>query len=279
MNDWTRHISVLFAATAITFGASTVVADDELSEEHLDDVEESDEVAAEDLQRAQEAFDAGASYYYEGEYGDAIREFRRAHQRYPHPIFSHNIARANEELERYDRALDAAREARELNEEATQARDRLPDNAEAVNSGLIASLEARLTSRSIAEAMDAPEEFDDVDAAPAASSWGLMGWSGVALTAVGTGALAGAMVMDRQITSDIDALENNTEIGEDEFDSEVESLEGQQTAGRVFLFSGAGMLAVGSTLMILELASGPDDEGLSMGPSLSRPGLEMTFTW
>lgn len=281
-----RCVPLLLTATLIAVGPSTAVAEsgDDLSEEHLGEAEESGDVDAEDLQQAQEAFDRGASYYYEGKYGDAIREFRRAQQRYPHPIFAHNIARANESLERYDRALDAAREAHELHDEASSARDQLPADAEAANSGLIVSLETRLTSQSIAEAMETlddedVDEIDDIDAPPEPSRWGLMGWTGVALTAVGTGALAGAAVMDRQVASDIDALEDDPGDDADAFQTEIDSLEGRQTAGQVFLFSGAGMLAVGSTLMILELASGPDEEGLSMGPSVTRPGVEMTFRW
>ncbi len=271
---------VPFVLTAVLFCLASSQA---LADQPVDEIEATDDIDREDVKRAQEAFNRGASLYYEGSFGEAIVEFRRAQERYPHPIFAHNIARANEQLERYDRALSAAKEARELQEQASRAQDQMPDAADARNSGLIASLETRLNSQAVAEAVEAhQQQIDGVDAPDApdtSSGWGLMGWSGVALATVGAGALTGAMVMDRQVASDIEALESNTDISEADFNSEIDSLQGQQTAGRVFLFSGAGMLAIGATLVVLEMTSGSDEEGFAVAPSVSRPGVEMTLRW
>ncbi len=256
---------------------------DELSEEALEEIDE------EDIQRAQDAFNEGASLYYEGEYGRAMVEFRRANELYPHPIFAHNMALANHQLGRTNRTLDAALEARELSQQATDDAERLPDRADATNHGLIVSLQSLETGEEVAEAIAADTIDDDdepvaVDEPPEGvddpSSFGALGWGGVGAFVLGAGALTGAALIDRNVVSGKESLENWDDTTT-AFNEEKDSLESQQSIGKVLLFSGAGLAAVGTGLVVWELMSSPDSEGsqMAVSPSLTRPGVDVMLRW
>lgn len=272
-----RALSVLILLLCLGVPATAFSQDDaDLS------ADAADEVDPEDIERAQEAFNQGATFYYEGEYGRAMVEFRRANELYPHPIFLHNIARSNRQLGRVERTIDAAIGARELAEETGEA---LPADADAVNSALIAGIGTVVTSTELSEEMEATAVADkDVEeppgVQPADSGFGGKGWAGVAGLALGVGALGGAAMMDRSVVSGMEELEPDNWTGtRTEFDDEKASLESQQSMGQILLFSGAGLAAVGTTLLVLELTSSSGDTQMALSPSVTRPGVEMLLRW
>ena len=276
MNRYALLTAIVFASSLLV---STAVADtgDELSEDAVDEIDD------EDIERAQEAFNQGASLYYEGEYGRAMVEFRRANEILPHPVFAHNIALANHQLGRVERTLEAALEARALDTEGE-----LPPRADATNSALIASIQSVIVATDISEEIgkrtDDPVAVDDSDAQPIdpvpESSWGTKGWGGVGAAAVGFVALTGAAVIDRSIVSGKEELESGNWTGtEDEFDAEVDSLQSRQSTGKLMLFSGIGLMAVGGGLIAWELMSGPEGTEMALSPKLDRPGMEWTLRW
>ncbi len=252
---------------AVTFGwAGLAVAD-------------SGDPSSEAIQEAQEAFELGAQYYYEDNFGRAIVEFRKAHQAHPHPMFLHNIALANKQLGRLDRAREAAVEAEEMSEE-------LPPETAARNVGIVAGATGVLTGRQVAEdvASSQPVEDDTPGTPPEepvadSGGFGPLGWAGVGALAVGVGALGGAVVIDSQISSELDGL--NSGESQEQFDATIADLEGKQTTGQILLFSGIGLSTVGAGLLIYELVSGgsSSDQQLSFSPSFHRPGMEVQFRW
>lgn len=264
-------VGAAFSGVSVSHAEEAAGVDEEIAEEATGDIAE-----------AQEAFDRGARYYYEEEYSSAIVEFRRANQIHPHPIFQHNIALSNQHLGRTQRALEAALAAEESDEE-------LPPETAAVNRGLIASLVTVERAEVVADDVVAHRPLEDeqrleepVSATPAdeegPSSWGRLGWAGVAGLGVGAAALGGAAVIDRGIVNDLDAIRD---AGEGMSSSQRSDLESRQTRGRALLFSGAGLAAAGATLVVLEWRSEPstDSRGLAVSPSLERPGMDISVRW
>lgn len=280
-----RHHAVVFTSllSALCVVSGAAWAGDELME---DEVEEQAAEEA-DMERAQESFDQGARYYYDGDYSSAIVEFRRANQIHEHPIFYHNIALSNKELGRPDRALDAALSAEE---QAAQ----LPPETAATNSGLIAGYTSLDTgeevSQDLAALIDEDDDVDDVDEAPEveeADRWGGLGWGGVATLVAGSGALVGAAVTDQQVAAGIDQLRDDRDsgdVGPDAFDDRRDELAGQQTMGQILLFSGAGLALAGTSLIAWELMTpGSVEEesggGVALSPQINRPGIELLVRW
>lgn len=259
--------AVSLVLVALMGSTALAVDDDELSEDAIDE---------EDLERAQDAFNQGAAYYYEEEFGRAMVEFRRANELHPHPIFQHNIALSNRQLGRIERTLEAAENAAAMDE-------KLPAPADATNSALIVGITTVLTTQEkadhlAAQVQDAEVEEPDV-VADEPSGWGGSGWAGVGALSVGLGALTGAFVLDRRVVSGMDSLENDTWDSMAEFNEERDSLQSQQSMGKIFLFSGAGLAALGGGLIVWELMSGPGDNAMALSPSIHRPGVDVSFRW
>ena len=240
------------------------------------------------VERAQQAFDRGAAYYFEGEYSRALVEFRRANEAMAHPVFLFNMALCHRELGRVDRTMQAAEEARELFREFHERGEQVPFDLWARNDALIVSIETVDRAQAMAEALEAAEPADgqpvadisDVDSVDDSGAFGVLGWAGVGALAVGAGALGGAVVIDRQVASGIEELQGISDTNE--FNTRRDSLQGQQTSGQVLLFSGIGLATVGTTLVILDLVSGngdSNDGGLAVSPSFHRPGLDILVRW
>ena len=242
-----------------------------------------DDVDPQAVERAQQAFNDGAAYYFEEEYSRALVEFRRAHEAMPHPVFLFNMALCHRELGRVDRTLQAAEEARVLFNEFHEQGQEVPLDLWARNDALIISIQAVERSQEMADSL-VPDEGEPLAARPdvedADSGFGVLGWAGVGALAVGAGALGGAAVIDRQVASGIEDLQGISD--ESEFNSQRDALQGQQTSGQVLLFSGIGLAAVGTTLVVLDLVGGGGDDGdsgLAIAPSFHRPGLEVMVRW
>ncbi len=240
----------------------------------------SDDVDPAAVERAQQAFNDGAAYFFEEEYARALVEFRRANEAMPHPVFLFNMALCHSELGRTDRTLQAAEEAQELFREFHERGDDVPADLWARNDALIASIQAVIRSQNTADALAPEAVAERPDVEPADDGFGILGWAGVGALAVGAGALGGAAVIDRQVASGIEDLSAISD--ESEFNNQRDALRGQQTSGQVLLFSGIGLATVGASLVVLELVSGgggDSDSGLAIAPSLHRPGLDIMVRW
>jgi hypothetical protein len=228
-----------------------------------------------DVQTAQAASDLGAQHYYEGNYGRAIVEFQRAHDHFPHPMFLHNIALSNLHLGQLERARAAAREAAAMDEG-------MPSEAHATNEGVITGattvLEVRRLANRLAQerGVARDDDDDDVVAPPPVVDepmLGVLGWVGVGTAVVGVGALVGAAVLDSQIQSGIEELSDAPDQAS--FDARRDELEGQQTVGKVLLFGGAGLTAVGAGLLVVDLMSGSADRAVGIGPDPREPSIQV----
>lgn len=232
-----------------------------------------------DIAAAQEYFDQGAQYYYAGDYGRALVEFRKAQQAHPHPIFLYNIALTSNALGRTDQALDAARQAAAMDAE-------LPPEQDARNLALIRSCETILDAGSTANRVSRQAVADaDIPAPPQpepkSGGLGALGWAGIGTAAVGVGALTGSFIIGSQVSKGIDELELKA-TGPDEaaFNEQKSDLKSQQTLGQIMLYSGAGLTAVGASLLVVDLLVGKNpDRPMALQFTPHQPGLQVHMRW
>ena len=253
--------------------APPVAAEGEPTAEEDALIEEPEEASPGD---AQAYFDKGAQLYYEGKYSRAIVEFRKAHNIHPHPMFSYNIARANLNLDRIADANEAATEAIELE-------DQLPPEIASTNRALVASTQTILHGEEIAERIEQrrvaePDEPVESDDDPLLSP---LGWAGVAGLGLGVAALGGAGYVNVEVQNQRQALEEvANQISEDEFERQRDDIVQWQNRGRILLFSGIGLAAVGGGLLVWDLLDdGDDDGGWAVAPTLDRPGMNVLIRW
>ena len=273
-----HHIFASFAVALCLLLTSTGWADE--PDEPLDSDEEFTT-----SERAQQAFDRGASLYYAGDYADAIVAFRHAHEARPHPIFLYNIARASQALQRHGRAMDAALEAMELSDDADDASEKLPADAYTYLSALVTGLDVHETSIALSPKINAARAAMTAsrpaeEESPTPSRLGGRGLTGLATVGIGAAALGGAAVLDLRLRSQIDDLnEQRSTITMDAYQDERDFIDRRQSTGVGLLIGGAALIGAGSILLITDLADRSDDATLSLSPSLHRPGVHLDMRW
>lgn len=205
------------------------------------------------VQQAQEYFQQGAEYYTTGEYSKAIVEFLKGYNLAPNPMFLYNISLSYAKMDNVEDALGAAERA---NKDGG-----LPADVQLRNESRIRAFRMVLAAKDVSSSMKQVAQVEPVAPPVAESSggFGALGWSGVVLTTVGAGLLVGALVVNAPLADDIEQLERES-IGGDpaRFDELKQSIEDGQSLGQILLFAGAGVGAVGVTLLIIELVSGEE---------------------
>lgn len=263
MNLTPRHIAII--ALLLLLAPATALAQDSES----------------DVAAAQRYFDQGAQYYYAGDYGRALVEFRKAQQAHPHPIFLYNIALASNSLGRTDQALDAARQAAAMDVE-------LPPEQDARNMALIRScetiLDAGSTATGVARQSGADAVADTTVAPPPEpepAGIGALGWAGIGTAALGVGAMVGSFVVNSQVSSGITTLEEKAAgPSEADFNDYKAELKNQQLIGQILLYSGAGLTAAGTGLFIVDLLVGKNtDSPVALQFNPVQPGLQVHLRW
>lgn len=212
-------------------------------------------------------FEDGAALYYEGKYAEALVEFKKAHAAAPNAMFQYNIAMCHVRLKRWSEALEAAEKAKKMGG--------LGDKGTAQNDGRIAAVHRVVSTLNVADDVSAQQARevaaatpDEVPADPEITEttttpekrFGGLGWVGVGAAGVGAGLLAGALVSDLTLQPKWDEYRAAAAAGDEEqYEALKSTIESRQGVGRVLLFSGIGLTAVGATLIIVELARGPSE--------------------
>lgn len=225
---------------------------------------------------AQQYFEKGAAFYFEGKYGPALVQFRRGHETLPNALFLYNIALCNLKLERYQEALNNAREAKRmgglgeresaLNEARLAAIPRIQD-AMSIASDIEQALAAQVSKAEQAP----PEAIVDTNAPPPSeSSFGALGWIGVATSVAGAGLLTGALVSELSLQNKWEEFEAAAAAQDTTRHAELkEEIERGQRTGKILLYSGAGVTALGITFIVVDLFTSPSDQreiGLFISP-------------
>lgn len=219
---------------------------------------------------AQAFFEKGAALYFEGKYAEALVQFKKGHAEVPAALFQYNIAVCNLRLERYREALAAAREARSMGglegKDAAQNDARIAAIPRLQNAHAIVQ---ELTAVAAKTLDDTPVETAEVVEPPPAVEpkprFGAIGWAGVGAATVGAGLAVGALVVELSLQPKWDDYNAAADAGDSTRYSELKSeIESGQTTGRILLFSGIGLAAVGAALIVFDLVT-PGDEGAQAG--------------
>jgi tetratricopeptide (TPR) repeat protein len=237
--------------------------------------------SAQDQEQARQHFDQGALFYTQGEYGRAIVEFLKGHELAPHAMFLYNISLSYENLQNYRQALGAAERAKNF--------AGMPDPVIVRNDARIAAFRIRLEVESVADAMSQqatqkPEE-KIVEPPPVASRpMGTMGWAGVAAAGVGVALLGGAGYMQMAMQPNLEDYRAAGEAGNRaQYNTLRTELEGQQSTGRILLYSGSALALTGVTLVVLDRRGGSEDTPkraqLSITPKPSGASLGLTVSY
>lgn len=209
--------------------------------------------------QAQVYFEAGAEEYAKGEYSKAIVEFLKGYNLVPNAMFLYNISLSYRKLGNWEDALAAAEKAK--------TEEGMPDDVKVRNDSRINAYRTIIASQDMAdkavqlaqsketEGPDTKEKPDDE------SSFGALGWTGVALTIAGAGAGVGALIVAGGVSSDIDEYEAAADTGDrttyDRLRDDIES--GQQT-GQILLYTGIGLGVAGLTMIMIDAFTGGESD-------------------
>lgn len=224
-----------------------------------------------DAEKAQKYYKKGMQAVYDEEYAIAITNFKRAHSLNPSGTLLYNISIAYSRMGKPEKALEHSLEAAE--------RDDLPKDTAVKNRARIASYTVANTSRSITGETGAkasgpeasPEESTSESTEETAGTGGTEGtgsapgresggsaltWLGAGVGLAGAGAVGWAVVLNFNVRDAIEAKRTAEEAGNyQEADRLYGQIQSRQQLGQILVYSGAGAMALGTTLLIVDAAS------------------------
>lgn len=205
--------------------------------------------------RAQELYESGARHYGDGEYEEALRDFKEANRIESHPILLYNIAFAYAKLGNYSEALKYS--------DVVGGAGRLSGRTLVKNAALGAAVRSIVRSEKVTVAIsDRPEEErpkEATDEAPATYPRGGLpfetpGWVGIGSSVLGTGFLAGSIVVDASLAGDFTQIESADDEGNQKEVQQLKShIRDVQRRGKIMLYTGAGLTTLGAALLIVDL--------------------------
>jgi tetratricopeptide (TPR) repeat protein len=212
--------------------------------------------------QARELYKKGMTHYQLGELDKAIEEFKQAYEITSAPALLFNLAQVHRMKKNLPDALYFYKMYLRLEPNAGNRKD---------VEGLIAETQARLDEEERAKQQQqqqqvapvvvtpppAPVPVPEVRAAPRATHWKAKLWSGVALAAVGLGALAGGIALGASAASDADQLARASAQGTNSYNGPNQALyrDGQnaQAASTALYVTAGALVATGAVLGALGL--------------------------
>jgi tetratricopeptide (TPR) repeat protein len=204
----------------------------------------------EDKKKAEAYYESGVKAFFEKNYPQAITYFQRAYSLDPDAVQLYNISLAHSKMGNASDALEAALEAQKMGG--------LPKDTALKNEFRINGYRRVLAARKVAEDINPPTAEKDPtkddrtvdDPGPSDDdSLGAVGWAGLGTAGLGVGALVGAGVLNFIVAGNMEEYDTARADGDFGRASGLYSDIGdRQEMGRVLLYSGAGLVAVGGAL-------------------------------
>lgn len=221
--------------------------------------------------RVKRLFEKGAAKYAEGNYAEAIVDFRRGQELYPSALFLYNIAMCHMHMGQTGRAVDYAGRALESEERALDGETAVKARAVVQGGGVVRA------ARSAADGSN--RAGGRVERPPSPPAVGPYGWAGAAGTVVGIGGLVASGVLAADINRSWDQLQESSRGSDREaFDRQQKAILRKQRLGRGLGIGGAALTAVGAGLLIGDLVSRGGQEQVRVRPSGSG-GAALLFAW
>lgn len=193
----------------------------------------------------------GFMLYQKGQYDQAILTWKDAYAKRPEAFLYHSIAKAYEKQNKLREALSAALLARD------QKKRPLSDKLRAKNERLITTLNTKIKAQRLKAQQEQARRKKLLDAKMYEDrrvTW--LTHTGIATTV--TGALltgVGTAYFGKQARDKNDALGRGEYSNIDDYNEKATEVSRLQNQGRVLLFTGAGLIAVGSALIIWDLST------------------------
>lgn len=234
---------------------------------------------------AQTHYQRAETHYSDEQYRDAIAEFHKSFHLQPHPITLYNMAMAHRQLNEIDDAARLARHASAMDEP-------LPDRQHATAHSFIATDTVLSRAEQTAAAIDALPEVDDTDEPGEPTEpivvddddefpIGPLGWAGITGLGLSAAALGTTAFINAEVQHRRDQLEELADdLSDEAMDQHLDEVSAWQVRGRILLFSGIGLAAVGGGLLVWDLLDEDDDQpDLAVAPTVGRPGVQMSLQW
>lgn len=208
-----------------------------------------------DVKKAEAYYKKGVTAFFNKKYSLAITYFQRANALDPDPVVLYNISLAQSRLGNAQEALDAALEAKRMGG--------LPADTAQKNEFRIVAYRRALNARGIAEALRPKAQVEPTEPASADEDGGMsaIGWAGVGTAGVGAAALIGAGVLNFVVQGNLDEYDTARADGDYGRATGLKNdIADRQSMGRVMLYSGAGLLAVGGALWAYDFFGGQDTD-------------------
>lgn len=214
-------------------------------------------------QEAGPLFEAGAKQYLAGEFEEAIVSWQKAYSMQPAAIILYNIALASGKLGNHSQAIGFANRAE------TEKQNPLDASYLAKNAANRQSWQMAIRSTRTAERLRR-----EYDAVAGTKPLGWKAWAGIGAASLGVISLGGSAFFALQASDGIDKAKESTDP--DEHAKLRTDTQDQQVIGQVLLYTGAGLIVVGTTLFILDrtMESGPT---VSMHLTGNGVGFSGTF--
>ena len=199
-----------------------------------------------DEERAQEAFDRGAAFYVEGNYGRALVEFKKANRALPNPMFVVNMALANGKLGNYADALEDVESARAMGGLTPRAVALVDGASMAWSANIHAAAVAE--SRVVVEPEVAAKDPVLVEAAPSNRHAVVNTLGAVSLSLAVAGGIATGVHYFTVYQPARQALDDSAGESPQTIAERLGEAQTQQTVGQVLLFSSIGFAVLGTFL-------------------------------
>lgn len=236
-----------------------------------------------DGEKAKAYYDQGVSAFFNKNYSQAITYFQRANALDPDPVVLYNISLAHSKLGNAEDALVASLKAAEMGG--------LPEDTALKNTARIRGYERIIRARSAADARSAQAAQHKELKSPGAgapdsasdSAVGALGWVGVGTAGAGAAALFGSGVVSLLLRADIDDYEHFRTSGEYERARAMQDkIDERQFYGKLMLYSGVGLVALGTTLWAVDYFGNAETQTTAMpalGGALGPDGAHVQARW
>jgi tetratricopeptide (TPR) repeat protein len=235
-----------------------------------------------ELDMAKTHYDLGTKYYQQGNYEQALDEFRKAHKLQPRPKMLFNIGRCQEALGKGEQAIASFKEYLEKVPESPN-RKMVELRIKNIQRRLPGEKPAELAEPLKPEASPVPAE-PEVSPEPDGEGSGVITIAGWSAVGVGVASLVTAGVMGALALGKINAYEeahNTTHMPYSEARELLDQADSYEVAGYALLGVGVAAAAAGAALLVWDMKRGEEPVGGSGEAKVSvRPtvgGLLVQF--
>jgi tetratricopeptide (TPR) repeat protein len=288
-SNWSMLVVCMVIAASFVMLPASVQAQENGGQDQ-NNASEANQIEA-NKKKAKAYYDKGVKAFFEKNFPEAITYFQRAHSLDPDPVQLYNISLAYSKMGNAADALTAALEAQKVGG--------LPKDTAFKNQFRIIGYRRVIVAKSVTEAINPPKaqvSEDTTDAQDAdkpavkrpdnAQDRGLstVGWAGLGTAGLGAGALVGAGVLNFIVAGNMDEYDTARADGDYGRASGLYSDIGdRQDMGRVLLYSGAGLVAVGGALFAYDYFGSTETTGsadqASVFGAVDSDGVNVQVRW